>query len=110
MSVSIELHPLAVLNISDHLTRAKYQMGKDTDYRVIGVLLGNQQGRSLDIVNTVEVKFDQHHRLDEPFCEERLTAYKKMFPDLDCIGWYTAGRVNSDSPTVPGDIELTKQF
>jgi COP9 signalosome complex subunit 6 len=57
MSVSISLHPLAVLNISDHLTRAKYQMGKDTNYRVIGCLLGKQQGRSLDIVNTVEICF-----------------------------------------------------
>ena len=57
MSVSIQLHPLAVLNISDHLTRSKYQKGKDTDYRVIGALLGKQNGRSLDIVNTVEIKF-----------------------------------------------------
>lgn len=57
MSVSIQLHPLAVLNISDHLTRAKYLTGKDKDYRVIGALLGTQSGRNIDIVNTVEVKF-----------------------------------------------------
>jgi len=57
MSVSITLHPLAVLNISDHLTRAKYQMGKDSNYRVIGCLLGKQQGRFLDVVNTVEISF-----------------------------------------------------
>jgi COP9 signalosome complex subunit 6 len=64
MSVSIEMHPLAVLNISDHLTRAKYQMGKDSEYRVIGVLLGKQQGRSLDIVNTVEIKFAQTNKIE----------------------------------------------
>lgn len=64
MSVSIEMHPLAVLNISDHLTRAKYQMGKDSGYRVIGVLLGKQQGRSLDIVNTVEIKFAQSNKIE----------------------------------------------
>jgi len=57
MSVSITLHPLAVLNISDHLTRAKYQMGKDSNYGVIGCLLGKQQGRFLDVVNTVEISF-----------------------------------------------------
>ena len=57
MSVSIQLHPLAVLNISDHLTRDMYQKGRDSNYRVIGVLLGNQHGRSLDIVNTVEIRF-----------------------------------------------------
>jgi COP9 signalosome complex subunit 6 len=96
MSVSISLHPLAVLNISDHLTRAKYQMGKDTNYRVIGVLLGKQHGRSLDVVNTVEISFgmdkgkELRDRIDERFCQERLEAYKKIFPDLECIGWYSA--------------------
>ena len=57
MSVSIQMHPLVVLNISDHFNRAKYLNGIDSDYRVIGVLLGKQEGRSLDIVNTVEIKF-----------------------------------------------------
>jgi hypothetical protein len=40
MSISISLHPLAVLNISDHLTRAKYMTAGSKDYRVIGALLG----------------------------------------------------------------------
>lgn len=72
MSVSIQLHPLVVLNISDHLTRAKYLQGKESDYRVIGALLGKQSGRSLDIVNTLEIKFvsgpgnvEQRDRIDE---------------------------------------------
>ena len=97
MSVSIELHPLAVLNISDHLTRAKYQSARDSDYRVIGALLGKMEGRSLDIHNTVEIKFatapdgkENRDRIDEQFCMERLDAYKKLFPDLECIGWYSA--------------------
>lgn len=62
MSVSIELHPLAVLNISDHLTRTKYMTGKDSNYRVIGLLLGKQTGRSLDIVNTIEIKFKSNQK------------------------------------------------
>jgi COP9 signalosome complex subunit 6 len=32
-------------------------MGKDSNYRVIGCLLGKQQGRFLDVVNTVEISF-----------------------------------------------------
>jgi hypothetical protein len=32
-------------------------MGKETNYRVIGCLLGKQQGRFLDVVNTVEISF-----------------------------------------------------
>ena len=95
MSISIELHPLAVLNISDHLTRAKYMSEKGADYRVIGALLGKQSGRNLDIVNTVELKFastkpGEETRIDEAFTRMRLENYKKIFPDLECIGWYTA--------------------
>jgi len=42
MSVSIELHPLAILNISDHFTRARYLSYLDSPnkLRVIGGLLG----------------------------------------------------------------------
>ncbi len=115
MSVSIELHPLAVLNISDHLTRARYLNGKDSNYRVIGALLGKQQGRSLDIVNTVEITFrvdkgqEVRDGIDERFCQERLDAYKKLFPDLDCIGWYSAQGGSLDVPT-PADLALHKKF
>jgi COP9 signalosome complex subunit 6 len=116
MSVSIQLHPLAVLNISDHLTRDMYQKGTGSNYRVIGLLLGKQHGRSLDIVNTVEIKFrqdrgqpEQRDAIDERFSQERLEAYKKLFPDLDCIGWYSAQGGKLDAPT-PSDLALHKKF
>ena len=115
MTVTISLHPLAVLNISDHLTRDMYQKGKTSNYRVIGALLGKQSGRSLDIVNTVEIKFKEENKkenreaIDEIFCQERLEAYKKLFPDLDCIGWYSAQGGKLDSPT-PADLLLHKKF
>lgn len=116
MSVSIQLHPLAVLNISDHLTRAKYLTGKDSNYRVVGALLGKQNGRSLDIVNTVEIKFasdgkggQDRSRIDEAFCNDRLEAYKKLFPDLECIGWYSAAKDQTDMPAL-ADAALHKKF
>ena len=28
--------------------------------------------------------------MNEEFFHERLDAYKTMFPDLDCLGWYSA--------------------
>eukprot|EP00352_Strombidinopsis_acuminata_P002342 CAMPEP_0176378328 /NCGR_PEP_ID=MMETSP0126-20121128/29538_1 /TAXON_ID=141414 ORGANISM="Strombidinopsis acuminatum, Strain SPMC142" /NCGR_SAMPLE_ID=MMETSP0126 /ASSEMBLY_ACC=CAM_ASM_000229 /LENGTH=74 /DNA_ID=CAMNT_0017740575 /DNA_START=41 /DNA_END=265 /DNA_ORIENTATION=- len=55
-SLSILLHPLVVMNMSDHYTRAKYRE-KMNPIRVIGVILGRQEGRNLEIVNSVEVKF-----------------------------------------------------
>jgi COP9 signalosome complex subunit 6 len=57
MSISIEVHPLTVLNVTDHLTRAKYMSTADKPFRVVGALLGKQEGRVLEIVNTVEIAF-----------------------------------------------------
>ena len=55
----IQLHPLVVMNIADHLTRAKYRQepGK-AGYRVIGCILGRQEGRTLEIMNSVETRFE----------------------------------------------------
>lgn len=55
--VSIELHPLVVMNISDHFTRARHQNPQDASVRVIGAIIGKQQGRVIELVNTVEISF-----------------------------------------------------
>jgi len=62
----------------------------------------------LDIVNTVELKFSGD-AIDEPFTVSRLDSYKKIFPDLECIGWYTAQRKQTDAPA-PNDAILQKKF
>lgn len=102
MSVSIQLHPLAVLNISDHLTRAKYLSPDNKNLaaiRVVGALLGKQEGRTLEIVNTVEITFQKDTtNIDAAFMGRRLDSYKKNFPELDCIGWYSADFNQHDEP------------
>jgi len=117
MSVSIQLHPLVVLNVSDHLTRAKHLSNKKewADLRVIGALLGKQEGRVLEIVNTIELSFTPSQEgndaitMNEQFCAKRLDAYKKIFPDLDCLGWYSADFRNNDKPTV-NDANVHKRM
>mmetsp|Transcript_15523 Transcript_15523/g.10892 ORF Transcript_15523/g.10892 Transcript_15523/m.10892 type:complete len:109 (+) Transcript_15523:59-385(+) len=103
-SLSILLHPLVVMNMSDHYTRAKYRE-KINPIRVVGVILGRQEARNLEIVNSIEVKFDMPNgtdiTIDENFMRQRIEAYKKMYVDLDCIGWYsvTHGQgANGDKP------------
>eukprot|EP00347_Sterkiella_histriomuscorum_P008516 403344803 len=106
MSVSIQLHPLVVLNVSDHLTRAKYlsDRSQQDSLRVFGALLGKQVGRVLEIVNTVEVALKSNLQdqgaviIDTQFMQARLDSYKKNFPELDCIGWYSADFKNHDQP------------
>lgn len=56
-SVSYALHPLVVINISDHHTRVTAQR-KDASVplRVFGILLGEQTGRRVEIANSFEIK------------------------------------------------------
>lgn len=67
---------------------------------MLGVLLGKQEGRVLDLINSIEIKFDKNGNIDEAFAAKRLAAYKKMFPNLDCLGWYVTGSEQTiDYPT-----------
>ena len=113
-SLTIQVHPLVVMNIADHLTRARYRT--KTPPRVIGVILGKQEGRILEIANTIETKFETKAGgeivIDERFTQERIAAYKTMYPDLDCLGWYSADAKNGpdvkfDIPTVQ-DLAILK--
>ena len=87
------------MNIADHLTRAKYrQEPGNRGYRVIGCILGRQEGRTLEIMNSVETRFEHQDpsdphvtgiNIDEDFTKGRVESYKEMFPDLDAVGWYS---------------------
>ena len=50
----------------------------------------------MEIVNTIEFAYkpapdtDGSLKIDDQFCIERIDAYKKLFTDLDCLGWYSA--------------------
>ena len=57
-------------------------------------------------MNTIEVKFEARNKgdtsvsdiaVDTDFASQRITAYKQMFPELECVGWYSAkGTTTSD--------------
>jgi COP9 signalosome complex subunit 6 len=99
-NLKVLVHPLIIMNCADHCNRSKYIEPRQT--RVIGVLLGKQEGRVLDLINSIELKFINTNgvlSIDEAFAARRLAAYKTMFPNLDCLGWYTTGSgQKSDAP------------
>ena len=111
------------MNIADHLTRAKYRQDppKKAGYRVIGCILGRQDGRTLEIMNSVEAVFEHNDpsdrsvnsiTVDERFISGRVASYKEMFPDLDAVGWYsvkgtTSSDDSGDKPTVD-DLAVMK--
>ncbi|KAH8100473.1 COP9 signalosome subunit 6 [Cristinia sonorae] len=120
--LSLALHPLPILNISEHLTRLKLQTKTNLPF-VIGALLGTQNGREVEIVNTFEVAMESDKvTLDHGFFVSRrdqceyLPVFvlsfgspryvdKQVFPSLEFIGWYTVAA----QPTAR-HIALHEQF
>ena len=94
-SLSISLHPLVVMSMSDHYTRVLAQrQGKEV--KVYGALLGTQKGRNLEVSNCFEIKTevkDGLQLLDQEYLTEKDTMFKQVYPDLDVIGWYSNGFV-----------------
>lgn len=55
-SVTISLHPLVIMNISEHWTRIRAQAGETC--QVYGALIGKQKGRNIEVMNSFELKTD----------------------------------------------------
>ena len=101
------------MNVSDHCNRAQYIEPKLT--RVLGVLLGKQEGKALEFNNSIEMLYTVGAggvlQIDETFLKKRLDAFKKMFPNLDCVGWYSTGSQNfKDTPDQQKDMALQKSI
>ncbi|KAK4398703.1 COP9 signalosome complex subunita [Sesamum angolense] len=105
--LTFKLHPLVIVNISDHYTRVKSQSlptqaapnGADASSlppapppRVFGCVIGVQRGRTVEIFNSFELLYDPStHSLDRAFLEKKQELYKKVFPNFYILGWYSTG-------------------
>lgn len=104
-SISVLLHPLCVMNISEHWTRIRAQEGKAQ--QVIGALIGKQKGRSLEIMNSFELMFTviDDIVIDRDYYNTKEEQFKQVFKDMDFLGWYTTGDAPNES-----DIHVHKQI
>nr|CAG4636301.1 EOG090X08T4 [Eubosmina coregoni]SVE69893.1 EOG090X08T4 [Eubosmina coregoni] len=104
-SISVLLHPLVVMNISEHWTRVRAQDGKAQ--QVIGALIGKQKGRSLEIMNSFELVFTviDNIIIDRDYYNTKEEQFKQVFSDMDFLGWYTTGDAPNES-----DIHVHKQI
>jgi COP9 signalosome complex subunit 6 len=104
---NLALHPLVILNISDHWTRTRVQ-NNTPDARVIGALLGIQTGRDVEIYNSFELVYegaDKKMTIDLAYLNAKQEQMKKVFPLYDFLGWYSTG-----SEVTAADIEVHKQL
>jgi len=102
------LHPLVIINISDHATRAKMQGDTRSQPRVIGVLFGVQSGRSIEVFNSFELLFNQvdgHVVLDPEYIKTKQEQYCQVFKNYEILGWYSTG-----TDCQPKDLEIHNQF
>ena len=112
-NIPIILHPLVVLNVSDHYTRyAAMQMFPDavarrsepgstlftdggTSPRVLGILLGTQRGRLVEVCHSFELparcERDGRTAIDTEFMKDRIAQYQQIFANYSVVGWYCIG-------------------
>jgi COP9 signalosome complex subunit 6 len=98
-----------IINISDHSTRFQCLNGGKMK-RVLGVLLGKLDGRSVEVCNSFEISYkevDGKIKYDKDYFEVKQEQYKKVFPSLDPVGWYSnAIQSVRDGEVLPGDIDV----
>merc|ERR550517_2447693 len=92
---SVSLHPLVIMNISEHWTRVKAQEGRPVT--VYGALIGRQAGRDIELCNSFELDYnviDGVVVIDRDYYNTKEEQFKQVFSDMDFLGWYSTG----DSP------------
>lgn len=104
--LTFKLHPLVIVNISDHHTRVKAQTyfssaassaaplspSSHPPPRVFGCVIGVQRGRTVEIFNSFELLYDPaSESLDRAYLLQKQELYKKVFPNYYILGWYSTG-------------------
>jgi COP9 signalosome complex subunit 6 len=104
--LDVHLHPLVLINMSDHVVRARSSdTGKE---RVLGALIGAQEGRRIDLHNSFELLVEGEgdtRALDLEFFQQRLAQYLEVFPRYEFLGWYSTGKTPHE-----GDKALHKKI
>eukprot|EP00013_Stygamoeba_regulata_P029438 CAMPEP_0177644274 /NCGR_PEP_ID=MMETSP0447-20121125/8596_1 /TAXON_ID=0 /ORGANISM="Stygamoeba regulata, Strain BSH-02190019" /LENGTH=315 /DNA_ID=CAMNT_0019146615 /DNA_START=44 /DNA_END=991 /DNA_ORIENTATION=- len=100
---NVALHPLVLIQIADHFTRAKMRGGADAvaNPRVIGALAGVQNGRDVEILNSFELVYEEVEAtspgaptnlvLNTNYFQKRFEQFKQVSPTLELFGWYSTG-------------------
>ncbi|EAW12625.1 COP9 signalosome complex subunit 6 [Aspergillus clavatus NRRL 1] len=98
----IQLHPLVLLTISDHITRhaARLQQGP-----IIGALLGQQNGRVITLEHAFECVVAEgpngELQLPDEWFVERVKQFKDVHksPALDLVGWWSTAPPSGPDPS-----------
>ncbi|CAG8516067.1 11122_t:CDS:2 [Paraglomus brasilianum] len=101
------VHPLVLLSVVDHYNR----VAEKTTNRVVGVLLGQNNGKTVNVANSFAVPFEEDENdpsvwfLDHDYVESMNDMFKKVNAREKMIGWYHSGPKLRAS-----DLEINELF
>ncbi|KAF2478634.1 26S proteasome regulatory subunit rpn-8 [Neohortaea acidophila] len=104
---SVIIAPLVLLSAADHYGRSP----KGSKRRVVGVLLGQNEGTSVRVSNSFAVPFEEDDKdpsvwfLDHNYVESMNDMFKKVNAREKLIGWYHTGPKLRAS-----DLEINELF
>ncbi|KAK5658603.1 hypothetical protein OQA88_1996 [Cercophora sp. LCS_1] len=106
---NVSVAPLVLLSVVDHYNRTDSAGGKNK--RVVGVLLGQNDGKNVRVSNSFAVPFEEDEKdpsvwfLDHNYVESMNDMFKKVNAREKLIGWYHSGPKLRAS-----DLEINELF
>ncbi|KAL2753659.1 hypothetical protein ACRALDRAFT_1036258 [Sodiomyces alcalophilus JCM 7366] len=91
---NVSVAPLVLLSVVDHYNRTVF---KGSKRRVVGVLLGQNDGTNVRVSNSFAVPFEEDEKdpsvwfLDHNYVENMNDMFKKVNAKEKLIGWYHSG-------------------
>lgn len=88
------MHPLVLLSVTDHHARS---VSRTSSKRVIGVLLGQDNGKTVNVANSFGIPFEEDEKdsktwfLDHNYIEGMYDMFRKVNARERMIGWYHTG-------------------
>ncbi|KFZ09160.1 hypothetical protein V502_08891 [Pseudogymnoascus sp. VKM F-4520 (FW-2644)] len=107
VTTTVSVAPLVLLSVADHYGRS----AKGTRKRVVGVLLGQNEGKNVRVSNSFAVPFEEDEKdpsvwfLDHNYVESMNDMFKKVNAKEKLIGWYHSGPKLRAS-----DLEINELF
>lgn len=94
-ALSVQLHPLVLLTITDYITR---HISRQQSSPILGVMIGQQNGRTITLEHAYECKTSLQNdaiTLDAEWFVDRLEQYRDVHkaPALDLVGIFMPGNI-----------------
>lgn len=96
--ISVQLHPLVLLTVSDYITR---HILRQQEGPLVGAIFGQQNGRNFTLEHAFECKkTDEDGPLDSEWFTQRLEQYREVHkaPALDLVAMFMTSSLEGPQP------------